>query len=123
MKPDALSRAGLCTLPDGRGIFPNLTVAENLRLMTFGGASRSVVEERAFSRFPAREQLPARLLRQRARDVALAGPGRAGDQDRVVLVYPTAARELAHDRLVELALCRIVDILDARLGHLQLRLA
>ncbi|MGP0030115.1 MAG: ABC transporter ATP-binding protein [Acidimicrobiales bacterium] len=52
MKPDRLSRAGLCTLPDGRGIFPNLTVAENLRLMTFGGASRSVVEERAFSRFP-----------------------------------------------------------------------
>jgi branched-chain amino acid transport system ATP-binding protein len=52
MKPDALSRAGLCTLPDGRGIFPNLTVTENLRLMTYGGASRSTVEERAFTRFP-----------------------------------------------------------------------
>ena len=51
-KPDALSRAGLCTLPDGRGIFPNLTVRENLRLMTFGGASRATVEERAFGRFP-----------------------------------------------------------------------
>jgi branched-chain amino acid transport system ATP-binding protein len=52
MKPEALSRAGVCTLPDGRGIFPNLTVAENLRLMTFGGSSRAVVEERAFARFP-----------------------------------------------------------------------
>jgi len=52
VKPETLARAGLCTLPDGRGIFPNLTVAENLRLMTFGGASRRVVEERAFSRFP-----------------------------------------------------------------------
>jgi branched-chain amino acid transport system ATP-binding protein len=52
MKPDALSRAGMCTLPDGRGIFPNLTVSENLRLMTFGGATRSTVEERTFSRFP-----------------------------------------------------------------------
>jgi branched-chain amino acid transport system ATP-binding protein len=51
-KPDKLSRAGLCTLPDGRGIFPNLTVTENLRLMTLGGASRVVVEERAFARFP-----------------------------------------------------------------------
>jgi branched-chain amino acid transport system ATP-binding protein len=51
-KPDALARAGLCTLPDGRGIFPNLTVTENLRLMTFGGASRSHVEALAFSRFP-----------------------------------------------------------------------
>jgi branched-chain amino acid transport system ATP-binding protein len=52
MKPDALARAGLCTLPDGRGIFPNLTVSENLRLMTFGGASRAEVEERSFTRFP-----------------------------------------------------------------------
>jgi branched-chain amino acid transport system ATP-binding protein len=52
MKSDVLARAGLCTLPDGRGIFPNLTVTENLRLMTFGGASRSTVEERAFARFP-----------------------------------------------------------------------
>ncbi len=52
MKADALSRAGMCTLPDGRGIFPNLTVSENLRLMTFGGSSRSVVEEKAFARFP-----------------------------------------------------------------------
>jgi branched-chain amino acid transport system ATP-binding protein len=52
MKPDALARAGMCTLPDGRGIFPNLTVAENLRLMTFGGSSRATVEEKAFARFP-----------------------------------------------------------------------
>ena len=52
MRPDKLARAGLCTLPDGRGIFPNLTVTENLRLMTFGGPSRSHVEEMAFRRFP-----------------------------------------------------------------------
>jgi branched-chain amino acid transport system ATP-binding protein len=52
IKPEALSRAGVCTLPDGRGIFPNLTVSENLRLMTFGGASKSTVEDRAFHRFP-----------------------------------------------------------------------
>ncbi|TWP46989.1 ABC transporter ATP-binding protein [Lentzea tibetensis] len=31
--PDDLARAGLCTIPEGRAIFPNLTVAENLRLM------------------------------------------------------------------------------------------
>ena len=52
LRPDALARAGLCTLPDGRGIFPNLTVTENLRLMTYGGPSRSHVEETAFERFP-----------------------------------------------------------------------
>ena len=50
--PDALARAGVCTIPEGRAVFPNLTVAENLRMMTFGGRSRRHVEERAFSRFP-----------------------------------------------------------------------
>ncbi len=31
--PEDLAQAGLCTIPEGRAIFPNLTVAENLRLM------------------------------------------------------------------------------------------
>jgi len=52
MRPDALVRAGLCTLPEGRGVFPNLTVTENLRLMTYAGPSRAQVEEQAFGRFP-----------------------------------------------------------------------
>ncbi|HVX22849.1 MAG TPA: ABC transporter ATP-binding protein [Acidimicrobiales bacterium] len=52
VRPDALARAGLCTVPEGRGVFPNLSVAENLRMMTFGGSSRRAVEERAFARFP-----------------------------------------------------------------------
>ncbi len=52
MRPDALARAGLCTLPEGRGVFPNLTVTENLRLMTFAGPSRAHVERLAFDRFP-----------------------------------------------------------------------
>jgi len=52
MRPDALARAGLCTLPEGRGVFPNLTVTENLRLMTYAGPSRAHVEEQAFGRFP-----------------------------------------------------------------------
>ncbi|MDQ1382192.1 MAG: branched-chain amino acid transport system ATP-binding protein, partial [Actinomycetota bacterium] len=30
--PDALARAGVCLIPEGRGIFPNLTVLENLRM-------------------------------------------------------------------------------------------
>ncbi|MHB8328586.1 MAG: ABC transporter ATP-binding protein [Acidimicrobiales bacterium] len=50
--PDALARAGVCTIPEGRAVFPNLTVTENLRMMTFGGQSRRQVEESAFTRFP-----------------------------------------------------------------------
>jgi branched-chain amino acid transport system ATP-binding protein len=49
---DALARAGICVVPEGRGIFPNLTVLENLRMATFTGTSMAVVTERAFERFP-----------------------------------------------------------------------
>jgi len=50
--PDALARIGVCTIPEGRGIFPNLTVRENLRMVTFAGCSQREVEEAAFGRFP-----------------------------------------------------------------------
>ncbi|MDQ1433292.1 MAG: branched-chain amino acid transport system ATP-binding protein, partial [Actinomycetota bacterium] len=41
--PDALARTGVCLIPEGRGIFPNLTVLENLRMATFTGRSFSDV--------------------------------------------------------------------------------
>ncbi len=50
--PDALARIGVCTIPEGRGVFPNLTVRENLRMVTFAGTDQKVVEERAFAQFP-----------------------------------------------------------------------
>jgi branched-chain amino acid transport system ATP-binding protein len=50
--PDALARAGVCLIPEGRGIFPNLTVAENLRMATFTGVTYHDVLDRAFSQFP-----------------------------------------------------------------------
>ncbi|HEY6317913.1 MAG TPA: ATP-binding cassette domain-containing protein [Acidimicrobiia bacterium] len=49
---DRLARVGLCTIPEGRGVFPNLTVVENLRMITYSGVSLGEVEERAFERFP-----------------------------------------------------------------------
>src|SRR3954469_16437623 len=33
--PEQLVRRGVCRIPEGRGIFPNLTVAENLRIWTY----------------------------------------------------------------------------------------
>jgi branched-chain amino acid transport system ATP-binding protein len=51
--PEKLARAGVCSIPEGRGIFPNLTVVENLRMMTYRGNLRTRdVEERAYGRFP-----------------------------------------------------------------------
>ncbi|MDQ1455455.1 MAG: branched-chain amino acid transport system ATP-binding protein [Actinomycetota bacterium] len=52
VSPDALARAGVCLIPEGRGIFPNLTVAENLRMATYTGPSYHHVLELAFAQFP-----------------------------------------------------------------------
>ncbi len=51
-RADALARRGLCLIPEGRGIFPNLTVRENLWMATHRGQDRAVVEERAVASFP-----------------------------------------------------------------------
>jgi branched-chain amino acid transport system ATP-binding protein len=49
---DALARAGVCLIPEGRGIFPNLSVSENLRMASFTGVAYRDVLERAFTQFP-----------------------------------------------------------------------
>ncbi len=59
---DALARAGVCAIPEGRGIFPNLTVTENLRMATYTGPHLGELEERTFTRFPR--------LRDRRKQVA-----------------------------------------------------
>ena len=51
-RPEDLARRGLCLIPEGRGIFPNLTVRENLRMMTYTGTPLAEVEDRSFTRFP-----------------------------------------------------------------------
>jgi branched-chain amino acid transport system ATP-binding protein len=51
--PEKLARRGVCTVPEGRGIFPNLTVAENLRMWGFrGGLQRSEIEQATYEYFP-----------------------------------------------------------------------
>ncbi|MEO9224262.1 MAG: ABC transporter ATP-binding protein [Acidimicrobiales bacterium] len=52
VEADALARRGLCLVPEGRGIFPNLTVRENLWLITHSGKRMAHVEETAYARFP-----------------------------------------------------------------------
>ena len=49
---DQLARLGVCTIPEGRGVFPNLTVRENLWMATMAGVSLDHVEEVAYARFP-----------------------------------------------------------------------
>jgi branched-chain amino acid transport system ATP-binding protein len=49
---DELARIGLCTIPEGRGVFPNLSVQENLWMATMAGVPLAQVEEIAYARFP-----------------------------------------------------------------------
>jgi branched-chain amino acid transport system ATP-binding protein len=81
--PQKLVRAGVCSIPEGRGIFPNLTVRENIRMMTYrGGLSADDVEERAYARFK-------RLGERRGQ---LAGTMSGGEQQMLAM-----ARALATD--------------------------
>ncbi len=50
--PEELARRGLCSIPEGRGVFPNLTVRENLWMASYRGIKRSAIEDATFERFP-----------------------------------------------------------------------
>jgi branched-chain amino acid transport system ATP-binding protein len=76
----ALARAGLCTIPEGRGIFPNLTVRENLLMATFSGHKLSDIEESTYARFP-------RLSERRTQ---LAGTMSGGEQQMLSLARALA---------------------------------
>lgn len=72
---DTMARAGLCTIPEGRSVFPNLTVTENLRLASFAGTPSERILQVAFDRFPR--------LKQRANQ--LAGSLSGGEQQMLAM--------------------------------------
>jgi branched-chain amino acid transport system ATP-binding protein len=80
--PDQLTRAGLCMVPEGRGVFPNLTVEENLWLASYSGVPVEKILTEAYSRF--------KRLKERRRQ--LAGSLSGGEQQMLSL-----ARALASD--------------------------
>src|SRR5947207_447255 len=49
--PDELARRGVCLIPEGKGIFPNLSVRENLWMATHTGTPLKTIEEIAYARF------------------------------------------------------------------------
>jgi len=73
---ESLVREGLCSIPEGRGIFPNLTVLENLRIWTYrGGISAADVEQKTFDTFPR--------LKERAKQYA--GTLSGGEQQMLAI--------------------------------------
>ncbi len=82
VRPEELARRGLITIPEGKGIFPNLTVRENLLMATFAGCKLAEVEAIAYERFP-------RLKERRSQ---VAGTMSGGEQQMLAM-----ARGLASD--------------------------
>jgi branched-chain amino acid transport system ATP-binding protein len=76
-RPRARTKFGVCLVPEGRGIFPNLTVRENLRLHTYAraDASGAEIEEMTYQRFP--------VLGQRRKQIA--GTMSGGEQQMLAV--------------------------------------
>jgi ABC-type branched-subunit amino acid transport system ATPase component len=74
---DSLARQGICAIPEGRAVFPNLTVAENLMMCTYRGRSLALSQlaDRTYERFP-------RLAERRRQ---LAGDLSGGEQQMLAL--------------------------------------
>ena len=84
--PEALARAGVIAIPEGRGVFPNLTVRDNLRMWTYrGDIGIGEVEARAYEQFP----------RLKERRTQLAGTLSGGEQQMLAI-----SRALAGDTKV-----------------------
>ncbi len=59
-RPSERSRGGLCLIPEGRGIFPNLTVRENLVLQVPRGRKDDALDD-ALEAFPVLKERRAQL--------------------------------------------------------------
>jgi branched-chain amino acid transport system ATP-binding protein len=80
---DSLARNGICTVPEGRGVFPNLSVRENLLMWTYrGGVKPEEAESRAFERFP----------KLSARRKQLAGTLSGGEQQMLAVARALVGR-------------------------------
>jgi ABC-type branched-subunit amino acid transport system ATPase component len=95
---ERLARSGVCMIPEGRSIFPNLTVSENLLMYTFRrkGLKSAWVEERAMERFPVlasrRKQLAGTLSGGEQRMLSMA---RALTTDPQILLLDELSMGLA----------------------------
>jgi branched-chain amino acid transport system ATP-binding protein len=91
--PDALARAGLCLMPADAGVFPGLTVEENLRLASYAGPPAAQIVDAAFERFPRlreRRRRPAGSLPTGERRMLSLARALGSDPALLLLDEPSA---------------------------------
>jgi branched-chain amino acid transport system ATP-binding protein len=103
-------RSGLCLIPEGRGIFPSLTVRDNLRLQASSRADEEDGIERALDAFPA----------LRGRLATRAGSLSGGQQQMVALSRCFVSRPsvVALDEVSMGLAPRVIDEIFAALRRL-----
>jgi branched-chain amino acid transport system ATP-binding protein len=107
--PYRFAKAGVCHVPEGRGVFPSLTVRENLVLQSYRSDS-AVAVERAVSAFP---RLGAKLAQ-------VAGTMSGGEQQMLALAraYVQQPRVVLLDEVSMGLAPKVVDEIFAFLTRL-----
>ena len=114
--PDAIRRAGVVHLPEGRGIFPSLTVAENLRLAVAGMGSRQIRRDAIDA---ALEVFPSLADRRRTHAGLLSG----GEQQMLSLAraLATSPRLVIADEMSLGLAPKLVDVVFDGLDRMRQR--
>jgi branched-chain amino acid transport system ATP-binding protein len=114
--PDAIRRAGVVHLPEGRGVFPSLSVAENLRLAVAGMGTRQVRRDAIDA---ALEVFPSLAERRRTQAGLLSG----GEQQMLSLAraLATSPRLVIADEMSLGLAPKLVDVVFEGLDRMRQR--